>query len=359
MDVRLQQQVREAAEAVGSNVAGWESLLTAWCRAAGADFATFQVWDKVGRRLLNHVSAGLLQLSLQQTYINHFQAFDPLLPIGLQRQAGDWVDSAADLPAGAWRSGAYYAELMRPLRIEQTVSLCLCNDARYIASISLHRSRESDASACKQALEPLRLVLPEAFARRLQQADAECDLLDAVLSSEREGWLLIDASLRVRHACATARHLLGGVQAMQLRDDSLQPRQEALAQRLRAAVRAVHRGQPPQTLHCAAAWGCVLQLRLQRATRHLTAFGEALLLVRVRRHDAASLPDTDALRAVYALTQAEARLVREIAAGHTLDDCAVLFGVSRNTLRNQMAGIFVKMGCSRQIEVGRLAGLLV
>lgn len=358
MDVWVQEQVREAAQAVGSHAADWDQLLAAWCKAVGGDFASFQIWDKASGRLLNHVAVGLQQPALQQTYIDHFQAFDPLLPIGLQRQAGDWVDSAADVPARVWRNSAYYAELMRPLRIEQTVAVCLCNDARYIAAISLHRSRETDASADKQTLAPLCQLLTDAFEQRLRQTDAECSKLDAVLSSEHEGWLLIDGALQVRHACAVGVHLLGDAQSLQIQNGRLQTRHATMAQRLLAAARAVHQGQSPQTLHCAAGWGHVLQLRLQRAPRHLAAFGEKLLLLRVRQRNADCLPEVGALRAVYALTPAEARLVRELTAGHALEDCALLFGLSRNTLRNQMTSIFSKMGCSRQADVVRLAGLL-
>lgn len=356
MDAWVQEQVREAAYAVGSHATGWEPLLTAWCKAAGADFATFQIWDKASGRLLNHVAVGVRQPALQQTYIDHFQAFDPLLPIGLQRQAGDWVDSAADLPAQAWRNSAYYAELMRPLRIEQTVALCLRNDARYIASISLHRDRPSEASAYRQTLDSLRQVLTDAFEQRLRQTEAECSKLDTVLSSDSEGWLLIDAALQVRHASAMVLHLLDG--ALLVQDGRLKTCHALMAQRLQAAAQAVHQGKPPQTLHCAAGRGRVLQFRLQRSPQHLVTFGETLLLLRVRQRNADHLPDTDALRAVYALTAAEARLVRELTAGHDLEDCALLFGVSRNTLRNQMASVFTKMGCSRQADVVRLAGLL-
>ena len=358
MDSRVQQQVSEVAQALGSNTAEWKDLLAVWCKVIGADFATFQVWDKVEGQLLGHVTAGLCQPALQQAYIDHFQAIDPLLPIGLQRKAGAWVDSAVDLSERAWRSGAYYAELLRPLRVEQTIALCLCNDARYIASMSLHRSKEADAAVCKQTLAPLCPVVVDAFEQRMQQTNAEYGKLDAVLSSEHEGWLLIAPELQVRHASATAAQFLVEAQVLQLHGGCLQARHAAVAQRLQRAAQAVRRGQPPQTLHFSAGWGRVLQLRLRLAPRHLAAFGEALLLVRVKLRDAKTLPDVTTLREVYALTQAQARLVRELAAGHTLNDCALLFSVSRNTLRNQMADIFVKMGCSRQADVVRLAGLL-
>ncbi len=358
MDLGVERQVVETAQAVGNGDAGWADLLTVWSKAAGADRATFQVWSKSSGHILHHVQIGMHRPDLQRAYVEHFQAFDPLLPVGLRCAAGDWVDSATDLPAQTWRGGGYYADLMRPLRIEQTVALCLSNDASLIASISLHADRETDASALKHRLGHLRPLMLRAFALRLQRAEADRQRLDSLLHAGDEGWLLLDARLRVHHADAMAQALLADCPALHLCDDLLQPQRSMLRQRLLQTVHAVQDGRPQQALHCAAGWGCVLRLQLQCAPSGLQAFGETLVLLRVHRRSLIQLPETDELRCVYGLTAAEARLVRELAAGHTLDDCEHLLDVSRNTLRNQLAAVFRKMGCNRQADVVRLAMLL-
>lgn len=358
MDIRVEREVREAAEAVGAGTADWDALLGAWRRAVGAECATFLAWDKTAGELQGYAAVDLLIPTGLAAYVSHFQSMDPMLPIGLQRPRGAWVDSGADIATKVWRAGPYYADLMRPLRIEHTFTLSLANDAQHIASVSLHFDHQADGARLAQELEPLRESLIAAFRARVRAAQAEWHRLDLLLSSDTEGWLLIDPALRVRHVGEAASRLLCGDAALHLADGRLQPRHALLACCLTQAVARAQAERTPQTLHCAAGWGRVLRLVLTPAPEHLRLFHAPLLLLRVQLLDAARLPEVDALRSVYGLTAAEARLVRELVAGHSTDDCACLFAVSRNTLRNQLASVFRKMGCTRQSEVVRLAALL-
>ncbi len=358
MDMLVAERVREAAEAVGSGAAEWTALLSAWRGYGGGACATFLAWDKTAGELRGYAAVDLLMPSSLAAYVDHFQSMDPLLPIGLQRPPGVWLDSGADLSARVWRAGPYYADLMRPLRIEQTFTLSLCNDAQHIASVSLHFDHEVDGAPLACRLSELRPVLMRTFRARLHAAEVERCRLDQLLSSDTEGWLLVDPGLRIRRACPAAAKLLGAASVLHISEGRLVARHAALARRLASAAATAQAECAPQTLHCAAGWGRVIRLVLAPAPDHLRMFHEPLLLVRLQRLDAARLPDIDALRAVYGLTAAEARLVRELVAGHSMDDCAFLFAVSRNTLRNQLASVFGKMSCARQSEVVRLAALL-
>lgn len=57
------------------------------------------------------------------------------------------------------------------------------------------------------------------------------------------------------------------------------------------------------------------------------------------------------LMEAYRLTRAEARLAGEIASGESVENIATKFGVSRETIRNQLKSVFSKTGTSRQIEL--------
>lgn len=63
----------------------------------------------------------------------------------------------------------------------------------------------------------------------------------------------------------------------------------------------------------------------------------------------------DVLRAFFGLSRAESELMRDLLAGHSLDEIADLRGRSRHTIRNQLKAIFAKTGSRRQ---GELAGLV-
>lgn len=57
------------------------------------------------------------------------------------------------------------------------------------------------------------------------------------------------------------------------------------------------------------------------------------------------------LMEAYRLTRAEARLAGEIASGESVENIATKFGVSRETIRNQLKSVFSKTGTSRQIDL--------
>jgi len=57
------------------------------------------------------------------------------------------------------------------------------------------------------------------------------------------------------------------------------------------------------------------------------------------------------LMEAYRLTRAEAKIAGEIASGESIDDIATKFGVSRDTIRNQLKSVFAKTGTSRQIDL--------
>ena len=64
------------------------------------------------------------------------------------------------------------------------------------------------------------------------------------------------------------------------------------------------------------------------------------------------LPET--LQQRYELTPAECRLAMLLADGRTLSQIAEMLGVSRNTLKSQLASTYSKTGTSRQSDLVRI-----
>jgi DNA-binding CsgD family transcriptional regulator len=65
-------------------------------------------------------------------------------------------------------------------------------------------------------------------------------------------------------------------------------------------------------------------------------------------------PADNPLRSLFGLTPAECRLVALLADGHSLSEIMELVGVSRNTVKSQLASIYGKTGTSRQAQLVRL-----
>ena len=62
-------------------------------------------------------------------------------------------------------------------------------------------------------------------------------------------------------------------------------------------------------------------------------------------------PKHSLVRDLFCLTEAEAEIACELAQGLSLSDIARSVGVSVNTIRSQLKGIFAKTGTHKQIEV--------
>ena len=77
------------------------------------------------------------------------------------------------------------------------------------------------------------------------------------------------------------------------------------------------------------------------------------LLVIVSDPDEANVPDPQALRDIYALTEVEARVAAAIAGGHSIQSSAGALGISPETVRSHLKHIFRKTGVGRQQDLVR------
>jgi DNA-binding CsgD family transcriptional regulator len=93
-------------------------------------------------------------------------------------------------------------------------------------------------------------------------------------------------------------------------------------------------------------------LPVSRAAHDIFAAAKTLLLI--TDVTAPEAPTQELLAGLFDLTPAEARVARALASGLPLDRVAADFGLSVQTIRNQLAAVFHKTGTSRQVELLRL-----
>ena len=80
-------------------------------------------------------------------------------------------------------------------------------------------------------------------------------------------------------------------------------------------------------------------------------FSAGLALLVATSVDRALVPTAEVLQGLFDLTPAESRVARSIVEGNTLEGIALAKGVSRETVRTQLASVFAKTGVSRQTEL--------
>lgn len=96
---------------------------------------------------------------------------------------------------------------------------------------------------------------------------------------------------------------------------------------------------------------------LPEALGLLDSFRPKALFV-VTDPDDGTVPAEQAVRDVWGLTAAEARLAVAIAGGHSVESASATLGVSRETSRSQLKQVFRKLGINRQQDLTRLLGEL-
>jgi DNA-binding CsgD family transcriptional regulator len=82
--------------------------------------------------------------------------------------------------------------------------------------------------------------------------------------------------------------------------------------------------------------------------------GGAVSVAFIADPDAGPVTTTEVLEALYALTHAEAELVRLLSEGRSLEEVAEARGVTMNTVRSQLKQVFSKTDTKRQGELVRL-----
>jgi len=97
--------------------------------------------------------------------------------------------------------------------------------------------------------------------------------------------------------------------------------------------------------------------RLSDSTANALADCQAMVLL-IDPDTKSPMPEMN-LRAAFRLTEAEARLAKQLALGESLENAAEQFGIGKETARSQLKSIFTKTGVHRQGElVAVLAKLL-
>ncbi|WP_338829788.1 helix-turn-helix transcriptional regulator [Bradyrhizobium sp. 27S5] len=184
----------------------------------------------------------------------------------------------------------------------------------------------------RAATESLAILgLPAAVLRRGGRLMAANTLFDRLVPD-----VMQDRAERLALAAPAADALFA--QALAALDQGL------ISVEVRSVPIAAQGDRPPLIVHLVPIHGSARDL-----------FDRALAIVIVTPVVPAEVPTAEVLQGLFDLTPAEARVARGIGEGRTVEAIAVAFGISRETVRNQLKAVLAKTGLGRQVE---LAGLL-
>lgn len=193
--------------------------------------------------------------------------------------------------------------------------------------------------------------------RRQQQALAQA------IDRFPTGLLLLDARGQVMRMNRGAELILEQNDGLALEDGALRAHQPAENARLRQVLAAVTEcatvgragsGSVLAVSRRSGRRGFPLVVAPLRAPRDETTQADAVAVVYVSDLETGAVRRREALRELYALTEAESRLVELLCQGFSLEAAADARGVTMNTARSQLKQVFAKTSTSRQSELVRL-----
>jgi DNA-binding CsgD family transcriptional regulator len=248
------------------------------------------------------------------------------------------------------------------------VGATLLRNSGQWGGVAFHR-RDGEAPFGDAELTLLRELFPHlrrAFAAEAQLGMARAasgSVLRAGLDALPDGVALLDAEGRLVFANAALKGMAAAEDGLALTAEGLEHPDAAIRLALRRAVTAAlaaaegRVGLLPSAASLALprpSGGAPWMLRalpvLPRAeAKLLDGFRGAMLLVTDGGKRAK--PSAALLSRLFALTPAEAALAASLAAGRSLDEHASRRGVSRETVRSQLAAIRRKTGCRRQTDL--------
>jgi DNA-binding CsgD family transcriptional regulator len=300
-----------------------------------------------------------------ESYAQHYGAINPWVHAFPGRRPTLYANDTA-VPAEELERSEFYADWLRPLGVRYTFNGYIGTD--FDTRIEFVGTRPRSVGPFQpDECEVLTSLLPHLkraveLSRRLQIGATAEAVLGTVLRQSGASLLLVDSHLRVRFMSPEADRLLRTRTDLCVRNERLTAL-PSVHERLRALVNAATgngmtiRGRQggiltiPGFSHDAP----TLSVAVGPVDERDRPFGMVgpVAMVLLSVPDLGRAPQEDSLRALFDLTQAEARLVTALCAGETLAGYAAAVGTSLNTVKTHLKHVFDKTGETRQADLVR------
>lgn len=341
----------------------WASLLESLRQRFHASFLTLVLRNPGHERpgLIVNASVHGPLLPGEPSYSERYYAICPFLDWPV-----DQVVSADQMMGGkAWLAHDFYRNYLQPLDLRYVLVSNMRTDAgMHCALFACRDHASSDFAASETAL--IELLLPH-----LQQAvdlhsvvdqlESERQLYAATIDRLLVGTAILDESGRMLHCNLAAQRLLDRRDGLEYRHGKLcafvKHENRSLQQAIQKVLQLRQRGidDENEVLTLARPSGVVALNLLLRpiAFNHECQDGAPRPAVAVFIRDPNDSPQAShkLLRSLFQLTRTEAEVAMLVMDGLTLDEAAVVLGVTRNTVRAHLRGVFAKTGATRQAQL--------
>jgi len=346
---------------------GWEPFLRRLSEKTRSDLVAFHRYDFTGES--GDFEHGLHAATerFREEYCSYYCKINPYVRGNRSRLRTDRAILGSDLlPLRELAATEFYCDFLRPQKLHHSIGIVAVSDAAVNISLTaLRNERKGPYSAGEQRLYTvLGPHVRQALALRTRLGELQMTLegLAAALDRLPQGAMLLDRHDRPLVVNRRAEALLAEDDGLGLgRNGLVAARSQATAE-LRRLLASPERGDA----ECLRQTGGALRLPrpscrepLSLLVHHLPLRrplgGHAgLKLVFITDPEAAPRTAEDTLRALYALTPAEARLTALLLQGRSVQEAADQLKITTNTARTHLKRVLSKTGTHRQAELVRV-----
>lgn len=299
---------------------------------------------------------------LRRSYNTRYRRIDPFATILAHGPAGLITTCEELVEPAVLRGHRFFTDWMLPHRLGNGM-LTVLTDGDRAAWLGVYPDRHRDLDHARAAAT-MRLLLPHlrhalTVQARLAEARAARGEITAVLDRYRHGVVIVSGGRMIRYTNPAAAAILAAGDGLAVgRRGHLESSDSLAAPRLRSLITAAVRPAGRR------AGGRVLVPRCGKATHYALSVlplepacargGERTAMVVIVDPEREVRGGREALRQLYGLTGAEARVAAVALRGKGLPAIAEDLAVSVNTARTHLQHVFDKSGTHRQAELVRL-----
>ncbi|VVM39279.1 helix-turn-helix transcriptional regulator [Pseudomonas fluorescens] len=281
----------------------------------------------------------------------------------------DWpVEQVASadqvLGTGAWLAHDFYRDYLQPLDLRHVlVANMRTPTGMHCALFACRNHASRDFDAAEIAL--IRLLLPHLqqavdLHSAVEQLDSERQLYAATIDRLMVGTAILDENGIMMRCNRAAQRLFDSRDGLECRHDKLCAFTSQQNRRVQQAIQAVlkqrQRGLDDiEVLTLTRPSGEMpLNLLLRPIPMNYQARNGArrpAVAVFIRDPSDSPQASRNLLRSLFQLTPTETEVAMLVMDGQTLDETALALGVSRNTVRAHLRGVFAKTGATRQAQL--------
>ena len=255
----------------------------------------------------------------------------------------------------------FYQEWVLPHGLAYAAGSIVLREGAWLTQIFVQRAPEHPPFTREEMRRLDQLVPHIQRAMQMRQRFAELQLGQNFLASSLDllamPTLLFDEYGRVVHANRNAGKLLEGRSALWLENGHLFTRDEAVTRSINLEVSNAIRASrgisadPCTTVPLARRGRAPLVIMIAPVQFNSRSPGQGAALLFAFDPEIAPAVGVDVVRALFGLSEAEARLAVALGSGKSLEDAAQDRGTSIHTIRTQLKSIFNKTGTKRQADL--------